>query len=261
MLIFTTNKKWLRRHFEKDRVLFGYHLGDLDDFFFNDCQWVACFDERGRIEETILIYTGLAIPTVLAFGLGPQFHELLAEALDLLPQRFHCHYQADNRSLLQTQFREQHLGTHLKMKLQDFRRPDSLPERGEIVRLGVADESELIELYRTAYPDNYFTARMLQTGKYFGYRSDDRIVAVAGVHVRSDKDGIAILGNIATAVEHRGKGYGAAVTARLLEELVAEGKQVGLNVESDNLPAISCYRKLGFVEVHQYLEGLFELKE
>lgn len=258
MLIFTTNKKWLRRHFEKDRVLFGYHLGDLDDFFFNDCQWAACFDELGRIEENILIYSGLAIPTVLAFGLGPRFQDLLAEALDLLPQRFHCHYQAASRSLLQTQFQEQHLGTHLKMKLRDFRRPDSLPDRGEIVRLDVADKDELAGLYQTAYPDNYFTSRMLQTGKYFGYRLDDRIVAVSGVHVRSDKDGIAIMGNIATAVEHRGQGYGTAVTARLVQELVAEGKQVGLNVKSDNQPAIHCYRKLGFIEVHRYLEGLFE---
>ena len=258
MLIFTTNKKWLRRHFEKDRVLFGYHLGDLDDFYFNDCQWAACFNEKGRIDETILIYTALAIPTVLAFGLGRRFKDLLAETLDLLPERFHCHYQADSRALLQTRYQERHLGTHIKMKLQEFRRPDSLPKQGEIVRLGEADEKELAELYQAAYPENYFTARMLQTGKYFGYRIDDRIVAVSGVHVLSDKDDIAILGNIATTVEHRGNGYGTAVTARLVAELVEEDKQVGLNVKADNKSAISCYRKLGFVEVHQYLEGLFE---
>ena len=54
MLVFTVNKKHLERHFQKDPVLFGYHQGDLDDFYFPDCQWAADYHQRARIEELIL---------------------------------------------------------------------------------------------------------------------------------------------------------------------------------------------------------------
>ena len=43
MLVFTTNKERLSEHFQKDPVLFAYHLGDLDDFYFKDCQWGATY--------------------------------------------------------------------------------------------------------------------------------------------------------------------------------------------------------------------------
>ena len=69
MLIFCRDKKRLQSHFLKDRVLFAYHLGDLDDFFFDDCQFAVLNDSRGRVEECLLTYFGCDTPSVLAFGL------------------------------------------------------------------------------------------------------------------------------------------------------------------------------------------------
>jgi predicted GNAT family acetyltransferase len=99
---------------------------------------------------------------------------------------------------------------------------------------------------------------MLDTGKCFGYFGNDQLLAAAGVHVYSVEYDIAVLGNIATAPAHRGRGLGTLVTARLVSELVAENCGcICLNVKADNTAAIRCYEKLGFSTVHDYEEGLF----
>ena len=81
---------------------------------------------------------------------------------------------------------------------------------------------------------------------YFGIRNDTMLLSIAGVHVYSKKYRVAALGNIATHPEHRGKGYGTAVTARLCRELLEHVDTIGLNVGVDNTAAIKCYKKLGF---------------
>jgi GNAT superfamily N-acetyltransferase len=280
-VIFTTDKKRLRAHFAKDPALFAYHIGDLDDFFFSDCLWPAVFGERGGIDDVLLTYLGGETPTLQAFGLTARFPDLLRAYLPIAPRRFFCHYQKQYRAIFQDFACEQPLGSHLKMKLdeatfhtsvgRDQRVALSLSKGGPAnevagvqdscpTRLDPSHEGALHELYAVAYPDSYFTPRMLQTGRFFGYFDQGNIVAVAGVHVVSDTERIAALGNVTTHPDYRGRGLAALVTQRLTSELVSEGKAVCLNVKADNTTAIACYRKLGFVPVHEYEEALFELK-
>ncbi|MCX6834188.1 MAG: GNAT family N-acetyltransferase [candidate division Zixibacteria bacterium] len=277
MLIFTTDKKHLLRHFRKDPVLFAYHIGDLDDFFFSNCLWPAVFDARGDIDDVLLTYTGGDTPVLLAFGLSERFGDLLREYLPIAPRKFFCHFQEQHRAILREFARETPLGTHLKMKLDDARFTKLHGNVGQnplvvlpfkhhdhnscsILRFDPSHESQLRALYAAAYPDSYFTPRMLQTGRFFGCLDHGAIVAVAGVHVVSDEHHIAALGNITTHPDYRGRGLAALVTHRLTSEFVSEGKMVCLNVKADNAPAIACYKKLGFVPIHEYEEALYELK-
>lgn len=261
MLVFTTNKKHLERHFKKDPVLFGYHQGDLDDFYFSDCQWAADYHQRARIEEVILIYSGLKTATVLALGLTDRFDKLLKETVELLPKKFYCHFLENYRSVFRQHYNEKPLGTFLKMKLVDRQRCKSFTEKenSSIVRLDLSRSKQLLELFKHAYPDNYFNNRMLETEKYFGCLEENRLVAVAGVHVYSKKYKIAVLGNIATLKETRGKGLATKVTAALVKELTGEDLLVALNVKSDNNAAIKCYTNLGFEKSHEYQESCFTL--
>lgn len=258
MFTFAIDKVRLLDHFRKDPVLFGYHIGDLDDFFFPHCQFPSIYSATARIEDTVLIYAGGTAPTVLAFGLTDRFEGLLREVSDFFPAKFFCHYLRPYRSNLEERFREKQLGTHHKMKLEGLR--SDAKASGEIVRLSHENSSGLIDFYREAYPSNYFTPRMLETGKYFGIRDGKKLAAVAGVHVYSKEYKIAVLGNIATLPEYRGKGLASAVTGHLCAELVSEGLMVCLNVKGDNSAAIRCYEKLGFVKVCEYEEGWFEGK-
>lgn len=259
MLIFTRDKKRLLEHFRKDPVLFAYHIGDLDDFHFEFCQWGATYGKSPRIDDVTLLYTGLEVPTLLAFGLTDRFQELLREQMPLLPPRFHCHFREADRPLFLEHFKETDLGAHQKMHLKELHSHPSDSSAESIIRLTEADEPELRAFFERAYPSNYFVPRMLQTGKYLGYKDDGMIVAVTGVHTYAKQHKVAVLGNIATHPDFRGQGLASLLTSRLLEELTAEGNMVCLNVQQDNEAAIRCYEKLGFVKIHEYAEALYEM--
>lgn len=276
MLIFTTDKKRLLGHFQKDPVLFAYHIGDLDAFYFADCLWPSVVNPRSGLDDVLLTYTGCDSPTLLAFGLSDRFPELLRDYLPLAPKSFFCHFLKPHGSILREFCRETPLGTHLKMRLDEmlfaefcrsrpFRlladaRSGQSRQTDSPIRLDPSHEPALRRLYTVAYPGNYFVPKMLQTGKYFGCVENDNVVAVAGVHVVSDQHRVAVLGNITTHPDYRGRGLATELTRTLVAELVSEGKMVCLNVKADNSAAIACYRKLGFVPVHEYEEACFELK-
>lgn len=263
MLIFTTDKRRLLEHFRKDPVLFAYHIGDLDDFYFPHCQWGAAYGKSPRIDDVLLLYSGLEVPTLLAFGLTDKFGALLNDFMAVAPSAFHCHFQAQHRDLLGQYGNLEPMGTHLKMRLAPERFAQFVPppiDEQAVHRLHVSHEPDLRRLYAEAYPENYFVGRMLQTGRYFGYLERGRLMAVTGIHVISDEHKVAVLGNIATHPDRRGHGLAAALTHRLLKDLVREGKMVCLNVKSDNAPAIACYSKLGFEPVHRYEEAMVTLK-
>ena len=259
MLIFSHNKHRLKRHFNKDKVLFSYHLGDLDDFYFDKCQWAVDVPDSARLAEVILVYNGCDLPTVLAFGMTDRFADLLEQMIPLLPMKFYCHFQEKNRNQLLQNFSENRFGTFHKMKLENFKKIKT-DNKDNIIQLDTSHLTQLKELYVNAYPGNYFVERMLETKKYYGYFDNNKLVSVSGVHVYSDEYEVAVLGNIATNESYRGQGLSAKVTSRLLEDLTADNKIVCLNVKADNETAIALYSKLGFVKVHEYEEALFTLK-
>lgn len=261
MLIFSTDKTRLQRHFEKDRVKFCYHLGDLDDFYFKYCQWAVDYADRARIEECVLIYSGGEIPGVLAFGMSERFENLLKEILFLLPQNFFGHYTAEYQDILLKMYDEKPLGIFYRFKFDKIIKPNVKSNSFKITRLDISHEDVLKKLYQTAYPQSYFTPRMLEANKYLGYFDNDKLVGVSGVHVDSSEYSIAVLGNIAIHPEYRNRGLATVLTTSLVEELVNEGKLVCLNVRSDNKEAIAVYTKLGFVKVFEYRESFFELKK
>jgi len=259
MLLFSTDKPRLRRHFEKDEVLFSYHLGDLDEFFFPHCQWIVKYEERrARIAEAILVYTGGKTPSVQAFGMTDRFNDFLSEAVDILPHCFYGHYKSDSKAAFLARYEMRPLGRHLKMKLGKVIDYPMNKNHAHVLRLDQSHLPKLLALYARAYPENYFIERMLDSGKYFGSLVDNRIVAVAGVHVDSVEYKTAVLGNIAVDPEFRGCGLGKLVTSQLVRELVDDGKTICLNVMEDNAPAIRIYESLGFSKVHEYDEAFFE---
>lgn len=260
MLTYLKDKEVLRRHFDQDRSLFAYHIGDLDDFHFGHCQWLSWVVD-GDVKDVVLLYGGCKMPTVIAFGLTEHMPALLAELSPKLPDLFHSHFYEAYRDILLKGRTQQRLGSHLKMQLKQFV-PCERKVDGELVApLGHEHEAELQELYDAAYPGNYFVTRMLESGKYCGVKLDGRLVSVSGVHVDSTEYGTATLGNIATHPDYRGRGLGSVLTSHVCAQLVAEDKAVGLNVSATNAAAIHTYEKLGFEIVHRYEEAIFTRKD
>lgn len=236
-----------------------YSLGDLDDFFWPRTTWYG-WQEDGRLQDVVLVYAGPGLPTVVGISEQPRdMSERFREVSPLLPPQFYAHLSPGAEEAFQGAHRLESHGLHHKMALHDVSRLARI-NCAAAVRLGQQDLEELVQLYAQSYPGNWFNARMLQTGQYFGLREDGRLVSAAGVHVYSERYRVAAIGNVVTRPAHRNKGYGTLVTASLCCSLVEKVEHIGLNVKADNDAALACYRGLGFEIVASYGEFTIEKK-
>ena len=234
-----------------------YALGDLDPAFWPFTTWYA-LEDGGAIRAVLLLYTAFETPTLMALG-DPPFDDLLyllRSARRLLPPRVYAHLSPGGLTALGADVRSRSRGPHLKMAL--LHPALDVPGVDRVERLTPADVPALEALYAAGYPAHWFDPRQIDTGHYYGLRADGALVSAAGAHVYSPGQRVAALGNIVTHPAHRGRGYAAAVTARLCAEVADTVDHVGLNVKADNAAAVACYTRLGFRPVAEYEEVTVE---
>jgi ribosomal protein S18 acetylase RimI-like enzyme len=121
------------------------------------------------------------------------------------------------------------------------------PMAGGAERLVPADIGDLNRLYQLGLGGG-FPASILEEGVYYGVRVGGRLVAAAGTHVINEAEGIAVVGNVLTHVDHRGQGHAKAVTSGVTADLLTRVPDVALNVYAENRPAIAAYARLGYRE-------------
>jgi ribosomal protein S18 acetylase RimI-like enzyme len=242
----------LAAFFRRDEPLHIYELGDLDPFHRADARYFGWM-VNGAPAAVALLYSGSRVPALLLFE--REDVESARSLLDWLLASLSAPLYLHVSSSLAEHARgaEAAGGSHYKMLLTDVAKLASSREEG-VVRLSARHESELVDFYEEHYPEHWFDPPMLACGKYFGAFDDGRIAAVAGVHVYSERDSVAALGNIATAITHRRRGLSRLVTARLCRDLLESVHTIGLNVHVDNEAALRCYRSLGFEIVARYEE-------
>jgi ribosomal protein S18 acetylase RimI-like enzyme len=229
-----------------------YALGDLDDFFWPFTTWYA-LEDGGDLHAVLLLFTAFDTPTLMALQEPPfePMWELLRRARQLIPPRVYAHLSPGCREALGSDIVAESRGPHLKMALVEPQL--NLPGIESVCRLSHADVEDLRRLYAAGYPANWFDPRQIDVG-YYGLRVNGELVSAAGAHVYSPSQKVAALGNIVTHPDHRGKGYAAAVTARICSELSGAADHIGLNVKADNAAAIACYERLGFRPGAEYEE-------
>lgn len=249
-------EKYLRR----DTALNIYLIGDLDDFFWPHTMWYAWMSD-GDIKALALLYRPSGLPTLIVLINGDinPASDLLQALSPHLPDTVYTHLTPGLEYALTADFNLDSHGDHNKMILCTPVLLSNASSR-QSVPLSINDQEEILAFYREAYPGNWFDARMLETGHYWGVRIDGRLAAAGGVHVCSAKYRVAALGNIATHPDFRGRGLASDVTAAICRKLLDEVDEIGLNVKSDNIPAISCYRRLGFETTAAYREVLLTRK-
>jgi len=247
------DKNTILNFLKKDVFLHIYSIGDLDDFFWENAIFYGSLD-KNEIKAIILLYTGLELPTILAFDKNISFlQELFEHIKHLLPERFYAHFSVGLEKDIEKYFHLKSHGKHYKMALKY---PEKLGkiDCSKAVLLSKENLNEILDLYKVSYPGNWFDPKMLETNQYFGIKKNNKLTCIAGIHVYSEKYKVAALGNITTHPEFRGKGFGKIVTAKLCLNLLKTVDHIGLNVAVDNLPAISVYKKLGFEIVSSYEE-------
>lgn len=229
--------------------LHAYELGDLDPREAGHVTWIA----NDPVDAVVLLYRGLAIPTVLAFADDDPaaVRTLLAAVAGELPARFYAHLTPGVEAALGERHQLELLGHHWKMGLAV---PVAGPPDDAVVRLAPEHAGEAVRFYAESYPGSYFEPANLERGPYVAVRDERGIAAIAGVHVYSPVVRVASLGNIATRPDVRGQGHARRVTAALCRLLQTEVDVIGLNVRADNAAAIACYRGVGFEIRHAYDE-------
>lgn len=254
------SKNEIEAFLRRDPFLHLYEIGDLDNFFWKQTTWYALRDGQS-IQELVLLYTGSALPVLLALTQGPtdQMKQLLSSILHLLPHQFYAHLSNNLIDVLRKHYQTQGYGLHYKMALSSPSRVLGV-ETSDAFQLSCADAEELSILYRASYPGNWFEPRMLETGYYYGIRRDKALVGVAGVHVYSQPYKVAAIGNITVHPNFRGQGLATIVCARLCQALLPTVEIMGLNVKADNTSAIRCYKRLGFEIIAEYEEFLCRLE-
>jgi len=251
------DKNTIESFLRRNTYLHIYSIGDLDDFFWPHTIWYG-LKTGTSLEAIALLYTGQALPTLLALSEHPSaMKNLLQSVRHLLPEKFYAHLSPGLEEIFRNTHKIKPHGEHCKMALHDLSIIHQI-DCSQVVCLTHADLKDILKLYEESYPENWFNPRMLETGQYFGLRIQGNLVSIAGIHVYSAQYRVAALGNIATHSAHRNRGYSRLVTARPCQSLSTTVDHIGLNVKADNSAALSCYKKLGFQIIATYGEFMLE---
>jgi ribosomal protein S18 acetylase RimI-like enzyme len=230
------------------RAYAAYALGQLEPHLFPRCEWWL---SRGAGGQALLLHShgGLgnalfgigaadALEAVLRVHPGPRFTFLTCQPQHLETVQRHFSLPGDHGVLRMVVDRS---GFH--------------DVGGTARRLSGRDVREINRLYRSDGTPAFYTAQNIDAAVYYGVFDGDRMIAVAGTHVISPREGTGVAGNVFVHPRYRGQGLGTMVTGAVTRALLDVCADVVLSVAPDNGPAIGAYRKLGYREVGQLIEG------
>jgi GNAT superfamily N-acetyltransferase len=248
-----SDKEQILAFLQQDRVYAAYAIGDLEPSLFAQCQWFGAEDD-GEMRALTLFFTGLNPPALFTMGDNDGVAAILDSALQ--PERVYFTCRAEHLPVVEAFYDLDEVEEMFRMTIAsaDFR-----PVPGFIIRLNLAHLDQLRELYHLG-GGSAFAPYQLRDGVYYGIEIGGQLVSVAGTHLVSPTFGVAAVGNIFTHPDHRRRGYAAACTSRVVEELLAQGLNIVLNVNQQNAEAIGVYEKLGFRRYCPYIEVIGERK-
>ena len=246
----TRDRELLREFLERHRLFAAYAICDLDDREFPRTRWAIARQgddvvalgveyEGGSPQPLFVLGSDAGIQAVLRDVLRPRlaYVAALPESLPAIARR----YRLDPGPQM----------VRMGVIAERFR---PVEDPG-VERLEPSDTPDLNRLYRLGF-GSWLPAQSVAEGVYYGLRVHGRLVAAAGTHIVSRAARLAVVGNVMTAAEFRGRGYAKAVTAAVTAELLGFCDDVVLNVRADNPPALNAYRRIGYLEHVRYEERL-----
>ncbi len=236
------DEKYILNLLSENLPLNIYQIGDLDLPYCKHTRWFV--DDSGNVAT---LYRD-GVLNVLILLEYVQMKSLIHQ----LPSEIYFHVHPQLLVELNSFGHISQISRHWKMYL-----PERKPRYPKHCSYILNDSEEVNTFLGEAYPDSFFNPAMLETGLYRGLREGERLVAMGGVHVVSERFGVAALGNIAVHPDFRGRGLGRAIVEALLSSIPLKIKHIGLNVSDDNSSARRIYESLGFIYIDPYLEVSF----
>ncbi|HYF45747.1 MAG TPA: GNAT family N-acetyltransferase [Acidimicrobiales bacterium] len=238
----------------RHREVHPYGLADLEEPLWGRSTWFRAGDAAVGVLDL-----GAGEPVLYAVAADADGDAATLDLLDALapdlPDHFVITGPVGVAERLAPGFEAEWVIPHVKMHLPDARRLPPADER--VAWLDRAAEARVVELRSHGEDASaFFVASLLDTGWYAGIPDDgDGLAAVAGVHVISERHGVAAIGNVLTHPAHRRRGLARALMATLGRRLLDAVPTVGLNVGTANTGARRLYEDLGFVPLVTYEEA------
>jgi GNAT superfamily N-acetyltransferase len=245
----TTDRELLRAFLERDRLFAAYAICDLEDREFSKTRWGAAFDGVDLVAVG-LEYGGLSPQPLFAMGSNDGIAAILREVLK--PRAAYVAALPTALPAIATQYRVDPGPPMVRMWVD---RSTFRPYPADVRRLLPVEIGDLNRLYQLGFA-SWLPSSALLGGVYYGIRVGGRLVAAAGTHLISHEARLAVVGNVLTQADYRGRGFATATTGAVTAELLRSCDQVVLNVRSDNPPALQAYRRLGYREHVRFEERL-----
>jgi GNAT superfamily N-acetyltransferase len=246
---FTTDRDLLRAFLEQDRLFAAYALCDLDDREFSRTRWGVAFEGQAP-RSLVLEYAGLAPQPVFTMGDPPGVEAVLRNLI-----RPRAAYVAMSYPVLPAVERLYRVEPGPEMIRMAVDRATFRPHPGLAARLVPGEIGDLNRLYDLGFTA-WLPSSAIAEGVYYGVRVHGTLVAAAGTHVVSREARLAVVGNVLTHRDHRGRGFAKVTTSAVTQELLRICDEVVLNVRADNTPAVAAYRTLGYREHCRFAERL-----
>ncbi len=245
----TTDRVLLREFLERDRLFAAYAICDLGDREFSRTRWGIAMAG----DEPIAVgmeYSGITPQPMVVIGEPAGIAAILRDIVR--PRAAYVAAKAESLPAVAQHYRVEPGPEMVRMWVD---RGTFQPMTSRVDRLLPVDVSDLNRLYQLGFAA-WLPPSAIAEGVYYGIRVNGRLVAAAGTHVISREAGLAVVGNVLTHADHRGRGYAKATTSAVTAELLRYCDQVALNVRADNPPAIAAYRRLGYQEHCRFEERL-----
>ena len=247
----TTEDVGLIRDFlERDRIFAAYALADLEDRDPNRARW-GIARAGDEVVSLVLEYGGPAPQPLFAVGRDDGVEAILRDVIR--PSIAYVACLPATQAAVERRYRLETGPQMVRMWIDTASFHEAFDPGVE--RLLATDAGELNRLYRLGF-GSWLPPQAIAEGVYYGIRVNGRLVAAAGTHVIGRRARIAVVGNVLTQPEFRGRGYAQATTSAVTARLLEFCDHVVLNVRSDNPPALNAYRRLGYSEHVRFEERL-----
>lgn len=223
----------------QNRAYAAYALAQLDPMMFDENEW---YQSAGPSGNALLLHSRSGLGRAL-FAFGDP------EALDVVlslhpgPRFAFGSLYPEHRSVIEKYFVVTRPQTMYRMSVtkERFR-----PVSGEARRLRGADVEAVNRIYSLDGGPAAYRPNHLEEGVYFGIEAGGRLRSIAGTHVVSRSERVAVVGNVFTHPRWRGGGLATEATSAVTEEVLRYCDLVVLTVEEQNAPALNIYLKLGY---------------
>ena len=245
----TTDRVLLREFLERDRLFAAYAICDLSEHEFARTRWGVA-TAGGEVVAVTLEYSGITPQPMFVMGRPDGISAILKDVIR--PRAAYVAAQPESLPAVADHYRVDPGPEMIRMWVD---RATFQPSMARVERLLPLDVHDLNRLYRLGFAA-WLPSSAVAEGVYYGIRVNGHLVAAAGTHVIGREAGLAVVGNVLTHADHRGRGYAKATTSAVTAELLRSCGQVVLNVRADNPPAIAAYRRLGYREHCRFEERL-----